>query len=119
MEKPDKRIMVVDDEDGVRKLMTRLLTRAGYDVIAVASGAEALEAASNEDPVDLVVSDIVMPGMKGTEMARRMRERQPDLSVLFVTGYPQEDLSFRDGERVLFKPFKQQELLDEVERCLD
>ncbi|MDZ7683982.1 MAG: response regulator [Gammaproteobacteria bacterium] len=115
----NNRILVVEDEPGVRALINRILSREGYDVVMAASGSEALETLAELDDVDLVVSDIVMPGMKGTEMVRTMHENHPELPILYVTGYPQEDnLTLGPNERLLLKPFNQRDLLSNVSDAL-
>lgn len=120
MNEPVVRIMVVEDEDGVRTLVTRLLTREGYDVIAASNGNEALETLESTGGVDLIVTDIVMPGMRGTDMVDIIRKERPDVPVLFITGYPQDDnFGSSQKERILFKPFSQKDLLWEVQDALE
>ncbi len=79
------RILVVDDDELVRSLTVRVLERAGYSVVSAASAAHALELVGR-DSIDLVVSDVVMPGLTGVELLTELRSRKPDLPVLLMTG---------------------------------
>ncbi len=82
-----KRILVVDDEEGLRLLYKEELEDEGADVIVAASGPEALEKL-DENEVDLVLLDIKMPGMDGVEVLRRVKEKHKDLPVILCTAYP-------------------------------
>lgn len=82
-------MLVVDDESAARTFVERVLRDAGYAVDTAASGPEALSIVEHEGTFDLFVIDVVMPGMLGDELARRMRERHPDAKVLYFTGDPQ------------------------------
>jgi two-component system cell cycle sensor histidine kinase/response regulator CckA len=100
---PRKRVLLVDDDDLVRSVIADTLRQEGYTVIEAPSGQVALSLVTAMPPVDLVVSDVVMPGMPGPSLVARLRAQRPDLKVLFITGHPGEhDLR---GERVLQKPF--------------
>jgi two-component system cell cycle sensor histidine kinase/response regulator CckA len=88
------RVLIVDDEEPVRKFVTRVLAEAGYATVTAASGLEAIEAASKAEPFDLIVTDLMMPEMNGDELARRMRQNEPALKVLYLTGY--SDRLFRE-----------------------
>ncbi len=118
MNAPSKKILIVEDEQAVRTLISRILSRRGYEISTANNGVEGLEALEN-GAFDLVISDIVMPKMKGTQMVRELRKEDPDTAVIFVTGYPQED-NFELGanDRLLLKPFNQQQLNDLVEEAL-
>ena len=83
-------VMVVDDEEGVRKLARRALELAGFRVIEARDGMEALALIDDAAPVDLLCADMNMPNLSGDEMARQFRLRQPDLKVLYVSGYVDE-----------------------------
>jgi PAS domain S-box-containing protein len=117
-----KHILLAEDDDGVRELMTDLLERAGYVVTAHARGEHALETARSMGAIDLLLTDVIMPGMSGRELARSLAERQPGLRVLFVSGYAGEALARRGdierGERFLQKPFSERELLRIVSATL-
>ena len=103
-------ILLVEDDAEVRSVATRILRRNGYRVLEAENGAEALRVCENEsEPVDLIVTDIVMPEMGGTELAKRVRETQPDARILFTSGYT-EDAVIRQsllhaGEDFIEKPF--------------
>ena len=80
-------VLVVDDDTAVRTYVSRVLQDAGYATTAVGSGAEALEAASRIEKLDLLVTDVTMPNMNGSELARRLRQLEPWVKVLYLTGY--------------------------------
>jgi CheY-like chemotaxis protein len=112
-------VLVADDEGAVRSLVERVLRGAGYAVIAVADGREALDvAASRLHELDLLVSDAVMPGVTGLQLARRLRVERPDLPILFISGWASDafDQEWRAETRVdlLLKPFSVGELLARV-----
>ncbi|MEO5938408.1 MAG: response regulator [Sphingomonas sp.] len=108
-------ILLVEDEDMVRVVAERALTRQGYTVLTAEHGEAALELlASNERP-DLLISDVVMPTMDGPTMVRHARERYPDLPILFMSGYAEEQLRKSiDLDNVAFlpKPFSVQQLAE-------
>jgi CheY-like chemotaxis protein len=118
------RLLVVEDDDGVREIMADLLEAAGYAVSAIGHPLVALEtvAALGEAP-DLLVTDVVMPGMSGRDLAQRLRSRQPDLRVIFVSGYAGEALARRgeidSGDRFLLKPFSEKAFLLAVAEALE
>jgi len=82
-------VLVVDDESAARTFVERVLRDAGYAVDTAASGLESLSIVEHEGTFDLFVIDVVMPGMLGDELARRMRQRHPDAKVLYFTGDPE------------------------------
>ena len=88
-------MLVVEDEPAVRRMIGRILGRAGYRLIEAPSGAAALALLETEQP-DLVIADVVMPGLSGPELAVRMRARHPALKVLYISGYG-EDVIERHG----------------------
>jgi PAS domain S-box-containing protein len=103
-------ILLVEDDEEVRQVASRILRRNGYRVIEAGNGAEALKVANDEDdPVDLIVTDIVMPEMGGTELAKRIREKQPDARILFTSGYTEDAVVrqslLHEGESFIEKPF--------------
>jgi two-component system cell cycle sensor histidine kinase/response regulator CckA len=110
-----ERILVVENEDGLRRLAVEVLRAAGYVVTPAADGAAALAAVASDVP-DLVVSDVVMPRMGGVELARRLGEDHPDVPVLFMTGYLDQASreSLRGGADVLIKPFTVEDLVTRV-----
>jgi CheY-like chemotaxis protein len=116
-------VLVVDDEALVRELAARILGAAGYDVVQAADGRIAwaliLEPST---AVDLVLSDVVMPGLSGTELVALALEHRPDLPIVLMSGYSPAALSARglDGAPVplLVKPFREPDLLEIVARSL-
>ena len=90
------RVLVVDDEESIRRFVDRALRGAGYDVDAAANGPEALALVEAQRPFDLYVLDVVMPEMRGDELGRRLRQRDPDAKVLYFTGY--SDVLFREKQ---------------------
>ena len=81
-------LLLVEDEESVRRLARRVLEGVGYRVLEAASGAEALRIVEGwEGPLDLVITDVIMPGMSGQELSARLRERRPSLRILYVSGY--------------------------------
>jgi two-component system, cell cycle sensor histidine kinase and response regulator CckA len=80
-------VLIVDDEEPVRKFVDRVMRDAGYANAQAADGTEALEVASSLESVDILVTDVMMPQMLGDELARRLREAEPAVKVLYLTGY--------------------------------
>ncbi len=114
-------VMVVDDEDEVRRLLVNILRIGAYRVLEARDGAQALELAlAHGAPLDLLVSDVVMPRVTGPELAEHLRARQPDLKVLYMSGYADRDRlpSLGEDERFLAKPFLPTELLLRVNEFL-
>ena len=81
------RILVVDDEESIRKFVARVLREAGYEVLVAASGPAALTTVEQNGPFDLFVFDMMMPEMSGAELARRLRLIHPDAQILYFTGF--------------------------------
>jgi two-component system cell cycle sensor histidine kinase/response regulator CckA len=114
-------ILVVDDNQAVRKLVTEMLAAAGYNVLSSPSAQSALDQAAEQDfQIDLVVSDVVMPNTSGPEFIAELRRRSPrPIRALYVSGYNDERLAASHGdEHFLSKPFTSQTLLNAVERAL-
>jgi two-component system cell cycle sensor histidine kinase/response regulator CckA len=117
-------ILVAEDEDGVRELVVRVLSKAGYAVLAAPCGADALELSeTHPGHIDLLLSDIMMPGMLGSELASRLLVERPGTRVLFMSGYAGDLMSdqgaLEAGTSVLAKPFSQHELLAAVRSMID
>ncbi len=115
-------ILVVEDEDDVRQMSCDALRELGYDVISAGSGPEALERAAGHARIDLLFSDIVMPGMTGGQLAQTMRLERPGLPVLYVTGYAADSRMLEDPETgavFLTKPFTHAQLAQKVRQVLD
>jgi two-component system cell cycle sensor histidine kinase/response regulator CckA len=115
------RVLLVEDEDPVRMVAERALTRAGYAVTPARDGEEGLEklldAIRDGEIFDMVVSDVVMPSMDGPAMVREMRKLVPEMPVLFMSGYAEEQLRSQigiDDVEFLPKPFSVQQLSDKV-----
>src|SRR5689334_14661347 len=81
------RVLVVDDETSIRQFVSRVLVDAGMTTWCAADGADALRVASELGTLDLLLTDVMMPTMNGDELARRLRLRDPDLTVLYLTGF--------------------------------
>lgn len=116
-------ILVVDDEVSLRQVLVRQLRSDGYKVLEAGYGMEALEVArSSPEPIHLVLSDIRMPGMLGTELAQRLVAEYPAVRVVLMSAHPLEELtsvSDRRGTiRVLSKPFSGQKMLAVVKLVL-
>ncbi|HTN15322.1 MAG TPA: response regulator, partial [Sphingomonadaceae bacterium] len=115
------RILLVEDEDMVRAVAERALTRQGYIVITASDGEEGLEKVREGGEFDIVVSDVVMPTMDGPAMARELRKIAPHLPVLFMSGYAEEQLRNEiDLEDMYFlpKPFSVQQIAGKVAEVL-
>jgi two-component system cell cycle response regulator CpdR len=112
------RILLAEDEDAMRAYLARALQNAGYDVVAVDRGTEALPLLQTET-FDLLLTDIVMPEMDGIELAQRCAEICPDTKVMFITGFAAVSLkASREAPqaKVLSKPFHLRDLVLEVQR---
>jgi CheY-like chemotaxis protein len=106
-------VLLVEDEPAVRGLFAMSLRKDGYFVVEASNGAEALTVVEKAGRVDLVVTDVVMPVMKGTELAQRLREKFPTLRFIFVSGYVVHDELGPNAE-LLQKPFLKGDLLKRV-----
>lgn len=116
-------ILVVEDNAAVRTVTSERLTALGYRVVEAASGAEALEVVAKGTPIELVMSDVVMPGgVSGFELARRLSQTRPGLPVLLTSGYSHDGVrdDVPDGERrtILWKPYSQEELARRIAQAL-
>lgn len=111
--------MIVDDEPMVRAFVSSVLAGSGYEVSDACSLDQAFLPIDANPYLDLLVTDVVMPGGNGWELADRMRSRKPDLPILFISGY--EPQSGKTAPRGCFlqKPFRIQELLDRVRLMLE
>ncbi|MBE9531292.1 MAG: response regulator [Proteobacteria bacterium] len=83
-----KKVLVVDDEEGIRFLYKEELEEEGCDVVLASNGEEALKALDSDSDIDLVLLDIKMPGMDGVEVLRRIKEKKKDIPVILSTAYP-------------------------------
>ncbi|HAN89860.1 MAG TPA: hybrid sensor histidine kinase/response regulator, partial [Erythrobacter sp.] len=116
------KLLLVEDEDMVRAVAERALVRAGYTVTTAADGEEGLAAVANGDTeFDMIVSDVVMPTMDGPAMARAIRQVKPDIPILFMSGYAEEQLrNDIDIANMHFipKPFSVQQINAKVSEVL-
>ncbi|WP_334129562.1 response regulator [Sneathiella sp.] len=116
------RILLAEDDDNLRPFLARSLENAGHEVLAFSDGDEALPALHAAE-FDILISDLVMPGMNGIELARHAREKAPDLPVIFITGFSavaMEALNTVDGvSKVLSKPFHLNSLVEAVRNALE
>jgi CheY-like chemotaxis protein len=117
-------VLLVEDEPGVRKLSKRILDRAGYHVLEATDGDDAERVfASNADAIDLVVTDVMMPGCGGPELYGRLRVKSPDLRVLYMSGFSEpsavEVTGFDRGLPFVQKPFTAAEFTRQVRIALD
>jgi CheY-like chemotaxis protein len=117
-------VLVVEDEDAVRELVRRTLARVGYRVLDAGNGQEATRVAERHDgPIHLLITDVVMPGMNGSELATELTRSRPDLEVIYISGYADSEVVRRgvrrDPERFLDKPFSSENLLRLARARLD
>jgi len=114
------RILLAEDDDSLRGFLARALERAGHDVTACADGEEAV--AFLDEPWDLLLTDIVMPGLDGIEVARQAAAKHPGLRIMFITGFAAVALAAGEqapaGSKVLSKPIHLREIVSEVERMI-
>lgn len=116
------RILLVEDEDAVRSFSVRALQNKGYEVFEASSGDNALELLAEQKPkIDLVVSDVMMPGIDGIEMGKHVREMYPNITIIYMSGYTED--KFKDdmgpGIHFLAKPFTLKQLAEKVKEVLD
>jgi two-component system cell cycle response regulator CpdR len=116
-----RRILLAEDDDAMRGFLERALEKAGYSVVSFGNGADAYERLK-EEPFTLLLTDIVMPKMDGIELARRASELDPELKIMFITGFAAVTLNMDarapKDVRVLSKPFHLKDLVREVGRLL-
>jgi signal transduction histidine kinase/ActR/RegA family two-component response regulator len=117
-------VLLVEDEPAVRSLTARILERSGYTVVAAGSGKEAAEAWRNRDGAfDVLLTDVIMPGMSGKELSELLRAQDADLRVLFMSGYTDAIVASRgmlqESEALVQKPFAASTLLRKVREVLD
>jgi two-component system cell cycle response regulator CpdR len=115
------RILLAEDDDQLRVFLARGLERAGHAVDSVGDGAAALALSENSN-FDLLLADVVMPGLDGIALAREVTRRQPGIRVMFITGFAavvlHEDIFTSNRPRVMAKPFHLRHLIAEVEAIL-
>lgn len=114
-------ILLVDDEQSVRAIVVKILRRARYNVLEAEDGDAALRiAASHPGKIDLVITDMYMPGLRGPEVVQRLAPTRPGIRALFMSGYADQDArtGVPPGANFLNKPFSGQELAMAVEAVL-
>lgn len=118
---PLKRILLAEDDESMRGFLERALVKAGYEVCAFADGLAAFERLK-EESFTLLLTDIVMPQMDGIELARRAGELDPDLKIMFITGFAAVTLNSDQqppkDARILSKPFHLKDLVQEIDKIL-
>ena len=114
-------MLLVDDQPALRAVTARILGGAGYVVLTAANGPQALELAESGERIDVLITDVVMPEMLGQQLAEQLRERRPNLRVIFISGFARPALEHAgrplDGP-LLQKPFSAGELLAQVAETL-
>jgi CheY-like chemotaxis protein len=116
-------ILLVDDEETVRRFSARVLSKEGFRVLSAGSGHDALHAAhATAHAIDLLLTDVMMPGMNGCQLAEILLARHPSLRVLFMSGYAENVLATNvglvPGAAFLSKPFKPKALVTKVREAL-
>ena len=116
------KILIAEDDTSMRHFLAMALRRAGHEVDACEDGLSALTALEGAEPYDMLLADIVMPGMDGIELSQKAVQVRPGLKVMFITGFAAVALGDRnpdhDHAKVLSKPFHLKELVDQVEQLL-
>ncbi|HEY1887560.1 MAG: response regulator [Roseiarcus sp.] len=115
------KILLAEDDNDMRRFLVKALQNAGYDVTSYDNGLSAYNRL-REEPFELLLTDIVMPEMDGIELARRATELDPEIKVMFITGFAAVALNSANAApkdaRILSKPFHLRDLVNEVERLL-
>jgi PAS domain S-box-containing protein len=120
---PHETVLMVEDEDDLRVITGRILTRAGYHVLTASGGEQAIHLAhTHPGPIHLLLTDVIMPKMTGNEVAARIRAIRPGIPVLYMSGYAEpvltENGTLPEGVTIVEKPFTSRELLDRVRKYL-
>lgn len=117
-------ILVVDDNDGVRRMAAAVLARAGWTTVEAGSGKEALKAFDDkESPVDVALIDLTMPGMDGATLAAAIRASHPAVRIVLTSGFSEQSvehhLESNIAEAFLAKPFRNEQLVDKIRSVMD
>ena len=116
-------MLVVDDVEGLRELARRLLERQGYKVLLAANGEEALQLFRRNPSIDVLLTDVVMPGASGPELTRQLVQQRPALKVIYMSGYTDEAIVHHGvldpGIAFLHKPFNSETLGRKIREVLD
>ena len=114
-------VLVVEDEAASRRLVVRILGRQGYEVLAASDGESGLRRFVERGDIDLVLTDIVMPGLDGVGLVRLLRRRRPELPIVFMSGYSgdhRRGIGVADRKRMLDKPFTPEQLVERIDEAL-
>ena len=117
-------VLAVDDDPTMLELVKELLTPMGYKVLSAASGEEALEmTASQQEKIDLLLVDVILPGIKGQDLAKQLLLNYPDVNILFMSGYLCPSMAHSESEprfeAFIQKPFAPNSLLRKMRKLLD
>jgi two-component system, cell cycle sensor histidine kinase and response regulator CckA len=118
----EETVLLVDDEDLLRNVVSDLLSQLGYRVLPAASAQEALTLAGEQKAIDLVVTDVVMPGMSGPELVKKLQESRTEVKALFISGYTGgkfADFEIGPDPVLLQKPFTIKMLAGKIRELLD
>ena len=117
------RVLIAEDDPAVREFVGRALTLRGFEVTTVEDGLQALETLDADGAYDLLITDIVMPGMDGIALALKLSKERPDLAILLMTGFASERQRAHNLDvlihRVVAKPFTLQQICDAAEEVLE
>jgi DNA-binding NtrC family response regulator len=114
-------VLIVEDEEAVRELAAEFMKSAGYTVLTARDGMEALEVAKRAGPIRALVTDIVMPNMRGPELAKLLKASRKNLQIVYMSGYLEfhkADDEFLEGSYFLQKPFSRDSLVSKVDEAL-
>ena len=116
------RVLVVDDEESIREIARRVLTRSGFEVVTASNGDEAVEIFSKDSDFDVVLLDLTMPGMSSAECMRRLREMKPDVRIVVASGYADgetvTEVMRAGADRFVQKPFHPLKLVAELKKTV-
>ena len=117
-------VLFVEDDELVRKLNLKILEQLGYSVVHAENGKEALElAAKHERKIDLLITDVIMPEMNGEELARKISQINPEIKILFTSGYTEDVIAphgvLDRGIHFIGKPYKPNQLASKIREVLD
>lgn len=114
-------VLFAEDQADVRELVKEVLTSAGFEVLTATDGPNALTLAANSKKIDLLITDVIMPGMNGSDLTLKLRQNRPDLKVLYVSGYTADALTrlgVEEDSAFLSKPFSPRTLLEKMNQML-
>lgn len=115
-------VLLVDDDDDVRATLAAALSGMGHGVVEASGGIEALEVVDRKEPLDLLLTDVIMPGLHGFNLARMVMLRRPSIRILYMSGYAEGAVVTRDNGprygKLLQKPLRAEALKAEVEQAL-